>query len=211
MRRPKPILTALRFAPLLVVAAGCAHAAAPVRYVIEGRVVDAHTGEPLPGIGVHVHWPDRMQGYGAESRLNQVWTGPRGRFWVARTVPRPASYCACGLGRPCSVDPGSAVGAALTLRCPTCGAVSVGVGKDSMDFLVHGPGGVQVVRSVPRKGESLHPHENGSLVVRYELPDIPVEPGRVPLPAPPPSPDRLAPSHQVAPPASDGDSDIPTI
>ncbi len=206
----------IRLRAVLLVAvfgSACAHGAARVRYVVEGRVVDATTGQPIPGALVHVHWPSRMPGYGAMSGpLGQIRTGPRGRFWVTRLAPQPARYCACGIGRPCSIDPGSAAGTALTIHCPTCKPLSVGVGERTMDVLVRDEAGaVRVVRSVPRPADLVRGNEAGGLLVRTRLPDIVVEPGRVPTAPPPALPPRpLRPAGGDTPPSSDGDG-VPTI
>lgn len=176
------------FAGLFVLlGSGCVHAPARVDYVIEGRVVDAESGAPLPGVEVHAHWPDRMPVAPGSALFATVRTGPLGRFWVSKTVLRPGSFCACvACGRPMSVREGNAVGTAITVVCPSCAPTSVGLGEKSLDFLAHGPrGSVQVMRSVARPPDLVMARQNGSTVVRYQLPDIPVQGGQSPQSEPP--------------------------
>lgn len=161
----------------LLCGVGCIHTPARVDYVIEGRVVDAVTGAPLPGVEVHAHWPARMPQRPGSSLFTTVRTGPLGRFWFSKSVLRPATKCVClGCGRPLSVKEGNAIGTAITVSCPRCTATSAGLGKGTMDFLSHGQGGSpQIMRSVPRPAAELKARQNGTSTVRYKLPDIPVE------------------------------------
>jgi hypothetical protein len=160
-------------ASLMALSGGCSHAPVRVDYLVEGRVVDASDGAPLPGVKVHTHWPSRMPTRPDAPRNVWVTTDREGRYQVVHPVWRPAEHnCMGGL---LSVDEGDADGTALTVQCSGCQTTSAGIGESTMDFLSRHPnGGIQVVRRVPRPPKLVEPRPDGLVLVEYALPDIPV-------------------------------------
>ena len=185
---------------LLLGAVGCSHAQVRVDYVVTGRVVDAQSSVPLEGVRVSVHWPKAMVADPKLPPAREVVTDMYGRYLVFHPTQRDAKMVAGFI--PASVDEGDALGTALTMSCPNCRSVSAGIGKDTMDFLTRDPAGkVVVAGSVTRVDATLESLADGTTVVRYELPDVPIEllpPGGPPV-IPPEVPPTPAPKTPAAP------------
>jgi len=193
-RTPKAVA---RWVPLLTCLLGCSHALVRVDYVLAGRVVNVQTAEPLEGIRVSVHWPNAMPADPKHPPVREAYTDYLGRYLVFHPTLRDATMAVGFI--PTSVDEGNAIGTALTVSCPNCGTVSVGLGKGTMDFLSRDEAGKVVVGgSVVRNAATLDSLPDETTVVQYELPDIPVQLGE--LPGPPPIPSTVPPA--TTPPAT---------
>ncbi len=176
----------------LLLAAGllaCTHTPVRVDYVITGRVVDAQSAMPLEGVRVSVHWPKAMPSDPKIPPSRQTFTDVNGHYLVFHPTLREGTVAVGFI--PTSVDEGSAEGAALTASCPNCRPVSVGIGKKTMDFLTRDSSGkVVIAGSVARSDATIESRSEGTTVVEYELPDIPIElqetgPPPIPKDAPP--------------------------
>jgi hypothetical protein len=167
-----------------------------VDYVVGGRVVDAQSAVPLEGVRINVHWPRSMPADPKMPPLRQTFTDLNGRYLVYHPTMREGEVAAGFI--PTSVDEGTAEGTALTASCPNCRQVSVGIGKGTMDFLTRDSAGkVVIAGSVARGDPTIESRNDGTTIVQYELPDIPVE-----LSAdqtPPPIPAQTPPARSPAP------------
>jgi hypothetical protein len=190
---------AARCLPILAGTIACSHAQVRVDYVVSGRVVDSQTSVPLEGVRVNVHWPKSMVADPKIPPALEVYTDMYGRYLVFHPTQRDAKM-AVGLV-PTSVDEGNAIGTALTMSCPNCRTVSVGIGKDTMDFLTRDPAGKAVIAgSTSRADATIESRPDETTVVQYELPDVPVElqePG-----GPPPVAPEVPPAAPSKPPQS---------
>jgi hypothetical protein len=160
--------------PLLAGVVACSHAQVRVDYVVAGRVVDSQTAVPLEGVRVNVHWPKAMQADPKAPPSRETITDMYGRYLVFHPTQRDAKMAVGFI--PTSVDEGNAIGTALTMSCPNCRTVSVGIGKDTMDFLTRDEAGKVVVGgSTSRSQATIEARPDETTVVQYDLPDIPVE------------------------------------
>jgi hypothetical protein len=186
---------------------GCSHTQVRVDYVVSGRVVDSQTSVPLEGVRVDVHWPKAMPADPKLPPVREVFTDMYGRYLVFHPTQRDATV-AVGI-IPTSVDEGNALGTALTMSCPNCRTVSIGIGKGTLDFLTRDQAGKAVVAgSMARAEASVDARPDETTVVQYDLPDIPLElmePGGPP-PIPPEVPPTPPPTKQASPPAPKPDA-----
>jgi hypothetical protein len=193
--------------PLVGGLLACSHAPVRVDYVISGRVVDAQNAMPLEGVKINAHWPKAMPLDPKLPPLRQTFTDQDGRYVVFHPTQRDGTVAVGFI--PTSVDEGDALGSAVTASCPNCRTVSVGIGKDTMDFLTRDSAGkVVVAGSVPRSTATVESATDGITVVQYELPDIPIdlqEPGGPP-PIPPEAPAKPAPTAPAPPKAAPPDA-----
>jgi hypothetical protein len=174
----------------------CSHTPVRVDYVVTGRVVDAQSAAPLEGVRITVHWPKAMP---ADPRIppsRQTFTDLNGHYLVFHPTLREGTVAVGFI--PTSVDEGNAEGTALTASCPNCRSMSVGVGKGTMDFLTRDAAGkVVIAGSVARGDATIEARPDGTTVVEYELPDIPLELHEER--GPPPIPNERAPAKPTPP------------
>ena len=103
----------------LLSALGCLHAEGRVDYLVEGRVVQVPSGDPVAGAQVHWSWPTALSaGAPSESAaLSTAVTDAAGRYRLSCPLSVPAVY-GLGLERPISMHPQAPDGATLSVSGP---------------------------------------------------------------------------------------------